>query len=134
VQITGDATFKWRGATLLLEGHYRRGKRDYGNATALDDLGNPVAAPREPARDGYGWHAEADVLLGDLPLDVTVAYGQVRGTGDSGLADVDELGGGLGWFVSGRAFRVQSDYFRIYESGGIAEGDNRFRTSARLGF
>jgi hypothetical protein len=59
----------------------------------------------------------------------------VRATGDSELADTDELGGGLGWFVSGRAFRVQAEYFRIYDAGRIAEdGDNRFRTSARLGF
>ena len=131
--VTADALCKWRGVTLLVEAHYRNGRRHFGSATVQDELGMPAPAPREPARDGYGWFGQADSLLGTLPLDATFRYGQVRGTGSSRLADSDELGAGIAWNVGARRFRVQADYAHRYPAHHFSEGADELRVSARLG-
>lgn len=132
---TADFLIKLRGLTLQMEGYYRHGTRDYGDAEIVDDTGMRVPAPRASPRNGAGWFAQGDVLLGALPLDVALRYGQVRGLGSrSSLPDTDELAGGIGWFISGRAYRLNSEYSRVFRASDIGSGTDLVRVSLRLGF
>jgi phosphate-selective porin OprO/OprP len=131
---TADALLKLHGVTLLLEAHYRNGRRSFGSATVTDENGMIVPAPQEAPRDGYGWFVQVDSLLGPLPLDATGRYGQIRGARHaSSLTDADELGGGIAWNLGARRFRVQADFLHSFVPGHFKAGHDELRVSARLG-
>lgn len=91
-------------------------------------------APREAPRDGYGWFAQVDSVLGRWPLDAAVRYGQIRRQrGASSLTDADELGAGMAWNLATRRFRVQADFFHTFKPGSFRAGRDELRVSARLG-
>lgn len=132
--LTADALFKLRGVTLLLEAHYRNGRRRFGTATIVGEEGMRAPAPREAPRDGYGWFAQVDSVLGRWPLDAAVRYGQIRRQrGASSLTDADELGAGMAWNLATRRFRVQADFFHTFKPGSFRAGRDELRVSARLG-
>ncbi len=131
--LTADALFKQRGVTVLVEAHYRNGRRAFGSTTLTDAAGMSTLAPREAARDGYGWFVQVGSVLGTLPLDAVARYGQVRGVGSSSLQAADDLGTGLAWSPGVRRFRVQADYSRRFTLGDFRAGVDEVRLSARLG-
>jgi phosphate-selective porin OprO and OprP len=131
--LTADVLFKQGGVTALVEAHYRNGRRAFGSTTLTDAAGMSTPAPREAARDGYGWFAQIDSVLGTLPLDAVARYGQMRGVGSSSLQAADDLGAALAWSPGARRFRVQADYSHRFALGQFRAGVDEVRLSARLG-
>lgn len=121
--VTADAIVKAAGVTLLGEFYWRRGKRDYGDAMVDDPLLGPVPAPREPARDGWGWFGQLGWLVPRIPLELGARYGFVRPQGlRSSLPPRDEVTASVGWYFFGPALKLAADYTRGWPQGSIADG------------
>jgi hypothetical protein len=133
--VTADFVFKVVGLSLTGEFFWRRGFRSYGDATEIDDMGNEVPAPLEAARDGLGWFAQAGYLVPRTSFEIAARYGQVHRLGsDSGVPDLDELGGGLSYYFARHPFKLQLDYFHLWEDRDIAPGSNQIRLQLQAGF
>jgi hypothetical protein len=110
-----DAMLKVAGLSLTAEFHFRDGRREFGDATVVDDAGMEVPAPHVPARDGVGYFAQAGFLIPRLPLDVSARWGQIfglRGPLHTSLPDSEEVGAGVGWYFARHSLKLQADYFR----------------------
>jgi len=133
--VTADVVLKAAGFSFTGEFFYRAGRRNFGNATVTDDAGVDVAAPLEASRTGLGWFAQAGFLIPRLPLELAARYGQVRKLGDSSTAPVeDELGGGLSYYIARHQFKLQLDYFRLWEDQDLKLGSNVVRLQLQAGF
>ncbi len=101
--MTADLHAKWRGASLAVEAHKRQSTRSPGDA-----------GPEVPGRSGWGVVATLGWLL-PVQQDVEICgrFGQIHGDAGSALADLRELGGGLSWYLSGHANKLQADVFQI---------------------
>lgn len=132
---TADLVFKIAGFSATGEFFFRRGTRDFGTATEVDDMGNEVPAEREAARNGVGWFAQAGYLIPRLPLEFAARYGQLRRLGSGSAApSEDELGGGLSYYFARHPFKLQVDYFRVWEDEQLKLGRNQIRLQLQAGF
>ncbi len=133
--VTADVVLKAAGFSLTGEFFYRSGRRKFGSATIVDDDGVEVLAPREGARTGLGWFAQAGFLIPRLPLEIAARYGQVRKLGSSSTAPVqDELGGGVSYYFARHPFKLQLDYFRLWDDEELKLGSNQIRLQLQAGF
>lgn len=111
---TTDLMFKWRGLSVLSAFHLRKARRR-NPGTVIDSAGEmlPIAAPR----DGLGWFAQAGYLIPKTWLEPVARYSSNRNVygARSALSDRDEAGGGLNYFFVGHNFKLQADYFRIWD-------------------
>ncbi|HEX8441958.1 porin [Archangium sp.] len=127
---TADAMFKWRGFSAQSEFIVRRGTRSPGEA--VDEDGGPI--PTEAARNGYGWFLQAGYLLPTTELEVSGRYSIVRAAdSDTSLSDENEAGLGVSYYFHKHAFKLQGDYFRLWEDA-LAEGNNQFRVQLQTSF
>ncbi|HVI01669.1 MAG TPA: porin [Enhygromyxa sp.] len=111
-----DMLLKYAGLSLTGEFHWRKGIRDYGDATTLDDMGMEVPAPRVPARNGLGYFVQAGFLIPRVPLEIIGRWGQIISVGDgseTSLADSEEVGGGVSWYIARHSLKLSADYFRL---------------------
>jgi phosphate-selective porin OprO/OprP len=135
---TGDVVFKISGFSLTSEVYVRSIQRNYGDATVLDELGNEVPAEREAPRNGLGWYVQAGYLIPHVPLGIAGRYTQIRKRrfhgNPSSLPESDEAGGGLSWYFAQHPLKLQLDYFHVWEPGMVAEGADRVRLQAQVGF
>ncbi len=99
---TVDASFKVRGFTALGEGFLRQGRRRAGASIPVEGL--------MPARDGYGWSAQAGYLLRQRPFEFAGRYGEVQPLGRSPLPRRREPTAVVGYYVFGHAVKLQLDY------------------------
>jgi len=133
--VTADVVLKAAGFSFTGEFFYRAGRRAFGGATEIDETGAEVPAPLEGSRTGLGWFAQAGFLIPRLPLEIAARYGEVRKLGSSSTAPVqDELGGGLSWYVARHPFKVQLDYFRLWDDHDVRTGQNQLRLQLQAGF
>jgi hypothetical protein len=135
----GDLMFKMYGFSLEGAFYYRHGDRNAGSLTdasgkAINDAkGNPITGP-SPSRDGTGVVAQAGYLIPRLPLEIAGRYANLRGSTDplhSALKDNNELGGGLNYFFAQHQLKVQTDYFRVWQTD-LSGGYNQLRVQLQL--
>lgn len=121
--VTADALLEVAGVTLLGEFYWRRGQRRFGDATIEDPMLGPVPAPREPARNGWGWFGQVGWLVPRIPLELGTRYGFVRPQGrGSSLPPRDEVTASVGWSFFGPALKLVADYTRGWPQGSLADG------------
>ena len=131
-----DVMLKVAGLSLTGQFHFRDATRDFGDATVDDGTGMSVPAPHAPARNGVGYYLQAGFLVPRVPLDVSARWGQNIGLGggsETSLADTDEVGAGLGWYVARHSLKLQTDYFRLrsddYDVGSASFASGSWATS-----
>lgn len=123
-QAQADLMFKAAGLSLTGEFQWRKGIREYGEGTVLDDMGMAIPAPRVAARNGLGYFVQAGFLLPRVPLELTTRWGQIIGLGDASqtsLPDSEEVGGGVSWYLARHSLKLQVDYFRLRSDSFEAE-------------
>jgi phosphate-selective porin OprO and OprP len=111
-----DLMVKVAGLSLTSEFQYRKGTREFGDATVTDELGVEVPAPHVPARSGVGYYVQAGYLIPRVPVELGLRWGQTFGLGDgtqTSLPDNDEVGGGVSWYLGRHGLKLQADYFRL---------------------
>jgi phosphate-selective porin OprO/OprP len=122
---SADLLVKWAGASLLLEGFLRDGRR---NGTPAP--GETLAA----ARDGLGWMAQGGALLPGVDVELVGRYSEVRPLGEaSALSRAHELVAGVNWFLDGHRVKLQADYTRAWGEAGLGEGSDRVRVQLEAG-
>ncbi|MGH1345729.1 MAG: porin [Nannocystales bacterium] len=99
---TVDASFKFGGATVFAEGYVREGRRRGGPSIP--------AAGLSPARNGYGWNAQAGYLWGPKPFELVGRFAETRPTADSPLPRQRQPSVVLGYYFFGHAVKLQLDY------------------------
>lgn len=138
--VTVDAVLKWRGLAIESAFHWRRGIHRK-NGGAVDSLDMPI--PTELARNGLGWFGQIAWLVPRIPLELVGRYGLVRNTfgSGSGLGRADEAGGGLNYYLAGHNFKIQADYYRLWDDSlassfdvSARRGTDRIRLQIQLGF
>jgi phosphate-selective porin OprO and OprP len=134
--VNASVAFKIVGLSLLGEFFWRRGVRRPGDATIEDALGNLVPAPIEAPRNGLGWYTQLGFMIPHAPVEIAARYSQIRAIGsaaETSMLDNNELGGGLSWYVAGHPFKLQADYFRLWQDD-IGRGLDQFRVQLQLSF
>ncbi len=134
---TVDVMFKVAGVSILADGWFRHGRRRYGDATIVADDGTEAAAPRERARNGAGWTAQAGWLLPRIALEVAARYSAVRGIDSrTSLDDADEIGPGLSYYFAEHAAKLQLDYGHgwVQPASGPTMRSDRMRLQLTVGF
>jgi len=126
--IAADVTFKYRGLSLSSEFFWRDGDPKPGDA--VDEEGMPI--PPQLSRQGIGWFAQAGYLLPRQPLEFAGRYGRVQAEGTSALTDHNEAGAAASYYFAQHAFKLQSDFFRVWEDSSFEEGEWRFRLQVQL--
>lgn len=125
-----DAMFKWRGFSAQSELIVRRGIRNPG--AAVGPGGTPIAT--EPARNGYGWFLQAGYLLPTTELEFSARYSMIRAAESrTSLSNANEAGLGVSYYFHKHAFKLQGDYFRLWEDE-LSEGDNQIRVQLQTSF
>jgi hypothetical protein len=132
--VTADATFKMAGLSATTELYYRSGERDSGplvdaaGMPILDDDGNPISTA--PTRDGIGLLLQAGYFVPRVPLEIVGRYALIRGSQDAdhdGLADEDEVGGGLNYYFAEHSLKLQGDFVHLSNDGDFGTGTDQFR-------
>lgn len=136
--VNATVAFKSSGFSLMSEFFWRQGTRDpnavYGIQAEYDDDGNAYLPEVEGPRNGYGWFAQGGYMIPKVPLELTSRYSQVRAVGASStITDRDEVGGGLNWYIARHPFKIQFDYFRIWEED-MGTGVDQIRIQTQLSF
>ncbi|MCA9655560.1 MAG: hypothetical protein KC501_36930 [Myxococcales bacterium] len=135
--VTADVVLKVAGVTVLGEGYWRRGIRDYGSATIDDPMLGPIPAPLEAPRDGGGLFAQVGWLVPRIPLELGTRYGLVRPSRrrESSMPSRDEVAASVGWLVRGPALKLVADYAHEWPGGsGSADGLHRVRLQLQAAF
>jgi len=134
--VTADFMFKVVGLSVSGEGYWRKGRREFGDATVVDEMGTEVAAERELARDGVGWFVQSGYLIPRVPLEIAARYSQTRrlDSATSALPNRDEVGGGLSWYFARHPLKLQFDYFRGWDEDVIVMGTDRVRLQLQAAF
>jgi hypothetical protein len=127
-----DVLLKMYGLSVSGEFFWREGDRKRGDKVDA----NKVPVPTDRPRDGYGAFGQFGFLLPHTMLELTGRYGHLRrSSGDrSSLANRQELGGGVSYYFAQHAFKLQADYFRLWESDKIADGTDQVRVQLEAGF
>ncbi len=134
--LTADIMFKAVGLSILAEFFFRKGIREYGDATVIDDTtGAQMPAPREGPRDGIGWFAQTGWVVPVIPLPLAARSSQVHPRGDgTSLLRGDEVGGGINWWFHGPSMKLSADYFHIYREGSFSAATDQVRVQFQAGF
>lgn len=140
---TADIGFKWAGLAISSEFYYRKSHRDFGDIQAVDESGNPVfeadgvtpVIDEEAPRNGLGWYAQVGFVLPWIPLEPVARFGQVQPVGsDSELKRLDEIGGGINWYIFGSSMALKTDYHHRFSRGDFADATDEIRLSFQAGF
>jgi len=126
-----DFIYKQSGCSAMAEVYHRSGTRNAGSA--VDDAGNLVA--EQALRAGYGWFAQGGCLLPGRPIEFAGRYSEVKpigGAAGSALSEKYEAGAAISWYIAKHAFKLQADYFRLWDKDGVGEGDNRVRVQLQM--
>ncbi|KIG18473.1 FmdC precursor [Enhygromyxa salina] len=128
--------FKVLGLAISGEFFWRQGRRHVGDAEVEDELGNLVLAPIEAPRNGLGWFVQAGYMIPHAPIEVAARYSEIRALGtetETAISDRREAGGGLSWYIAGHPYKLQADYFRIWDDA-IGRGLDEIRVQAQISF
>ncbi|PRQ01104.1 Phosphate-selective porin O and P [Enhygromyxa salina] len=129
--------FKLLGLSISGELFWRQGQRHAGDVEIEDDMGDLVPAAVEAPRNGLGWYVQAGYMIPYVPLEVAGRYSEIRAIGEAGvetsISDRREVGGGLSWYIAGHPYKLQADYFRIWDDA-IGQGIDEVRVQAQISF
>jgi|GEM_PF-624759 len=107
-----DAVLQWHGFSLLSEVMFRQGWHRAGPVTVTPDS---TLVPR----NGMGWFAQAGYLLPDTPVEIAARYGFTlplfSGAQASPVTPRSELGAGVNLYFHRHAFKLQLDYFHLWD-------------------
>ncbi len=126
----GDFLLKMYGLSVTGEVFWRRGSRTPGDAV---DPRTGVRLPIAPARNGYGFFAQAGYLLPRTMFELSARYGELRGTGTTSLRDRQELGVGTSYYFARHSLKLQADYFWLW-SGDPSTRTDQVRLQLEAGF
>jgi len=134
-----DIMFKWAGWSVFTEAFYRQGTRNPGAIVddagdpILDDDGDPITVTMP--RNGYGWMAQTGILIPKTKLELAARYAQTNGRGsNTSLTRRDEVGGGPSYYFARHPFKIQADYFRIFNEGDVSDGNHMARIQLQGAF
>lgn len=124
--VTADAMLKWAGLSVYAEMIWREGTRNPGSAE--DAMGNPL--PVTLPRNGIGWYVQAGYLLPDVDFEIAARYGMVHPLGDPANAtfpERGELGGAISYYFGEHSFKLQLDYFHLWQGGDFGDSAEQVR-------
>ena len=104
-----DLMFKWRGLSLTAEAFHRDGNR----YRAIEH--SDAAEALQPARNGDGFFVQGGFVLPTMPVEFSARGGRIWAARDSSMAGLGELGGAISYYAQAHAFKVQLDYFRLWQ-------------------
>ena len=119
---TADLVFMWHGFSFTGEWSMRQASRHQG--TALDPMTMMPYAAAALGRTGFGMHALAGIMLGDLPLEIALRAGMLRHMNniDSGarsaILDQNEVGAGLNWYIQGHPLKLSLWFTDVWRDDG----------------
>jgi hypothetical protein len=117
--VTADVMLKYAGFSLFSDVFWREGN----------------GMPDAQLPNGLGFAVQGGYMLADLPLEFAARYGMTRRSGTSNLSEQNELGGAVSYYVSQHPFKIQADYFRLWnEQSGVESGIDRIRVQMQAGF
>ena len=144
-----DYAFKWMGFSSTGEFHWRKGRRDPGDAQ-IPDPADPtvtIPAPITAARNGYGLSVQAGYLFPRTAVEIAARYSGVRGVGTEDPGDLsgdpdgftslgreDSVGGGLSYYFGAHAWKIQADYFHSWRDGDQGESEDMVRAQLQLAY
>lgn len=135
--ITVDLMFKYAGFSATGAYFWREGERNPG--PLVDDMGMPILDPDgnpitvEDPRDGFGYFAQLGFLVPHAPIGLAGRFEQFEPQGTSSLPARRAVGGGLSYYVLRHPFKLQADYFRLWEDDAISDGVDQFRMQLQFG-
>jgi hypothetical protein len=132
--VTADFVLKMLGLSVTGEFFYRKGYRDYGEATVPDAMGTEVPAPRELPRTGIGWFLQGGFLIPRIPFEIAGRYSEVRPFDTSSLRERHEAGGGVGYYFAQHSLKLQLDYFRNWFDADLVRGTDEVRLQLQLAY
>lgn len=121
--VTADFVFMWQGFSLVGEWSMRQATRHQGSAVDPATM-MPYATP-SLGRTGFGMHATAGMLLGDLPLELVARAGMLRhmnaldGGAHSAILDQNEVGAGLNWYIAGHPLKMSLWFTDVWRDDGV---------------
>lgn len=134
-----DVMFKFAGWSVFAEGFFRNGTRNPGPLTdengdpILNDDGDPISVT--DAANGYGYMVQSGFMVPKTTLEFAARFAQVHPFGDStSLSRKDEVGGGLSYYFARHPFKIQADYFRLFNEGNVANGNHMIRVQLQGAF
>jgi hypothetical protein len=128
--LEADFLIKAYGLSVTGEVFLRDGNREGGGA--VDEMGNSI--PVEAPRDGTGFFGQAGYLLPRSAFEITARYGAIRpASGATTLPERHELGAGVGYYFAQHSFKLQADYFRLWDGGAIGDGTDVVRLQLEAG-
>jgi hypothetical protein len=114
-----DVVFKYAGFSLLAEGLWRR-----ANVNSLQGTTTSGAPAQEWTRSGYGYFVQGGLLV-HPNVEVVGRWEQLFARRDTDpqfvqLAETQgrQVAGGVNLYVNGHAFKLQSDYVRVFGHSG----------------
>lgn len=123
-----DAQLKWNGLSVQTEFSVREviGTRSYVDPTDPTNV--------ETARTGYGYYLQTGYMVNDH-LEFVGRFGEMRPFRNvlTDLPREGELGGGVNWYFQRHDFKIQADYFWLYD-GDFADrdGSHAFRIQSQF--
>lgn len=134
-----DFMFKWVGWSVFGEAFYRTGTRNPGSLRdddgdpILDDAGDPITITLP--RNGFGYMLQSGFMIPRTKLELAGRFAQVQGTGNAtSLGRKDEIGGGPSYYFARHPFKLQADYFRVFDEGSVANGSHAVRVQLQGAF
>ncbi|MCZ7681933.1 MAG: OprO/OprP family phosphate-selective porin [Sandaracinaceae bacterium] len=124
--VTADAMLKWAGLSVYAEMIWREGSRNPGSAE--DGMGNPL--PVTPPRNGIGWYVQAGYLLPGVDFEIAARYGMLHPLGDPAsttFPERGELGGAISYYFGEHSFKLQLDYFHLWQDGDFGDSEEQVR-------
>ena len=119
---TADVVFMWRGFSFTGEWSMRQASRHQG--TALDPMTMMPYAAAALGRTGFGMHALAGIMLGDLPLEIALRAGMLRHMNNletgahSAILDQNEAGAGINWYIQGHPLKLSLWFTDVWRDDG----------------
>lgn len=128
--VAADVLFKWLGFSFFAEMIWREGWRNPGGAT--DEMGNPL--PITPPRNGIGVLLQTGLLIPGTDLEIAARLGLVHPIGGAGtsMRERGELGGGLTYYFGRHSYKLQLDYFHLWENGAFEDGTEQIRLQVQV--
>lgn len=141
LHLGADVHFKYRGFTLMGELFYRTTNR---SRVTRPDPANALVTQVEYARNGFGWYGQVGYMFPSM-IELTGRYGEIHGTvtpdttlvptaAGGAMGDEREAGGGINYYISQHALKVQLDYFRIWDPDDAADDRHQVRLQTQIYF
>ena len=121
-----DVLFKMGGFSFLGEGLYRRALERTHPAINV-----PPPEPIERSRNAWGWFVQSGMMV-TSHVEIAARYAELYTmAGSPSPRELRELGGGVSWYIEGHPFKLQGDYFRVFQ-GAFDQGFHEARVQLQV--